>query len=203
MKRDATETKELILNTAITLFSKNGFDGFRMDVLAKEAKVNKATIYYHFKDKKALYEGIIISVAEIILQLLNDNLKDKISNKEKFVLFIDTVLYFIETHREVAKIMMSELSFEWKNISLEVRATFMPIMKTLIVILKKGEENGDFKKINPILLHSVLIGGFNYYLLVKNIFLSSFDDEAMGIDLELSDGKDEMRELIFGYVLKE
>jgi len=203
MKRDAIQTKELILNTAITLFAKAGFDGFRMDVLAKEAKVNKATIYYHFKDKKALYESIILSVPEVVLGLLDEKLKNKVSSKEKFIIFVDTVLYFVQVHRDIAKIMMSELSFEWKNISSQVRAKFLPIIKILIRILKAGEIDGQLKKVNPVLLHSMIIGGFNYYLLVKNIFISTVESNNIQFDFELSDGKEEIREMIFGYVLKE
>jgi len=203
MKRDAIQTKELILNTAITLFAKAGFDGFRMDVLAKEAKVNKATIYYHFKDKKALYESIILSVPEVVLGLLDEKLKNKVSSKEKFIIFVDTVLYFVQVHRDIAKIMMSELSFEWKNISSQVRAKFLPIIKILIRILKAGEIDGELKKVNPVLLHSMIIGGFNYYLLVKNIFISTVESNNIQFDFELSDGKEEIREMIFGYVLKE
>lgn len=203
MKRDATRTKDLILNTSITLFAQNGFDGFRMDILAKKAKVNKATIYYHFKDKKALYEGIIISVSKIILKLLDDNLIDKVSNKDKFIAFVDTILYFVQGHREIAKIMMTELSFEWKNISSQVKVKFTPIIKILIKVLNDGEKNGDFKKVNPILLHSMIIGGFNYYLLIKNIFASTVENNDINIGFELSDGKDEIKEMIFGYVLKD
>jgi len=203
MKRDAIQTKELILNTAIILFAKAGFDGFRMDVLAKEAKVNKATIYYHFKDKKALYESIILSVPEVVLGLLDEKLKNKVSSKEKFIIFVDTVLYFVQVHRDIAKIMMSELSFEWKNISSQVRAKFLPIIKILIRILKAGEIDGELKKVNPVLLHSMIIGGFNYYLLVKNIFISTVESNNIQFDFELSDGKEEIREMIFGYVLKE
>ena len=45
------QTKQKILNVAGELFAENGFDGTSVDSIANAAGVNKALIYYHFKDK--------------------------------------------------------------------------------------------------------------------------------------------------------
>jgi len=57
--------KELILKVAEEEFCKYGFDAVSMNDLVKKLNINKATIYYHFKDKKSLYQTII----KIILKL--------------------------------------------------------------------------------------------------------------------------------------
>ena len=44
-KSDKTIT--LILDAATRIFAQYGFDGARMDAIAKAAGINKATIYYH------------------------------------------------------------------------------------------------------------------------------------------------------------
>ena len=53
------ETKRRILDAAATVFSNVGFAGARVDEIAKQARVNKATIYYHIGDKKALYREML------------------------------------------------------------------------------------------------------------------------------------------------
>lgn len=53
------DTANKILESALEEFSQYGFEGARIDRIAKRASANKAMIYYHFKSKEKLYETII------------------------------------------------------------------------------------------------------------------------------------------------
>lgn len=57
-KRDA------ILDAAKALFASHGFDGTRMDAIAKAAEVSKLTVYSHFGDKDALFKAAVESKCE-------------------------------------------------------------------------------------------------------------------------------------------
>jgi len=59
-------TKEVILNSAIELFLSNGFQNISLDDVAKKCNVTKATIYYYFESKAALFtEALIQMMARI------------------------------------------------------------------------------------------------------------------------------------------
>ena len=47
--------KEQIIRTAIKKFSKKGFSNTSMDEIAKESKVSKGLLFYHFNNKEELY----------------------------------------------------------------------------------------------------------------------------------------------------
>lgn len=47
--------RQTILSTARTLFVQRGFAGLSMRELAEAVGVTKAALYYHFRDKEALY----------------------------------------------------------------------------------------------------------------------------------------------------
>ena len=47
--------KEKIVRTAIKKFSKKGFSNTSMDEIAKESKVSKGLLFYHFNNKEELY----------------------------------------------------------------------------------------------------------------------------------------------------
>ncbi|MFC1725870.1 TetR/AcrR family transcriptional regulator [candidate division KSB1 bacterium] len=64
VKTDGKKTKEKILRVAEELFSKKGFDGTSVDRIAKTARVNKALIYYHFKDKNDIITSLFKSMVE-------------------------------------------------------------------------------------------------------------------------------------------
>ncbi|MGH1543798.1 MAG: TetR/AcrR family transcriptional regulator [Arenicella sp.] len=46
--------RQELIDTAITLFSKNGFHATGIDLIAKEANVSKKTMYNHFRSKEEL-----------------------------------------------------------------------------------------------------------------------------------------------------
>lgn len=193
-------TKDHILQSAVKLFAKEGYDGLKMDTLASFAKVNKATIYYYFKNKQTLYETIIENIARSYYQNMQKHLFDKNDPEEKVDALIDAALIFIETHRDIAKIMMIELSCEWKNIDEKVKENFIPIISTIKTILQEGENKGVLNRINPLLLQGLLMGGFNYYLLMKSIFKGF--ESASKLDIELSDGKHEIKQMILKSLIK-
>jgi AcrR family transcriptional regulator len=65
--------KEKILSRAFKLFAKKGFAATRMEDIAKHSRINKATIYYYFRSKKALYEEVIynevLSIAPKVVEI--------------------------------------------------------------------------------------------------------------------------------------
>ena len=60
-------TKAKILEAAEHLFSEKGFDATSIDIISKAVGINKATIYYHFKDKN----DILVSLFQAIIDELN------------------------------------------------------------------------------------------------------------------------------------
>jgi len=57
--RDATATKERILEAAFSEFSARGFAGSRVDDIADKAQCNKALLYQYFGDKEALFRSVL------------------------------------------------------------------------------------------------------------------------------------------------
>lgn len=56
------KTKAKILRSAEALFARKGIDATSVDAIAKAAGVNKALIYYHFKNKQDLVAALIAGV---------------------------------------------------------------------------------------------------------------------------------------------
>jgi AcrR family transcriptional regulator len=57
--RDGAATRERILKSAFTEFSKRGFAGARVDEIANRAGCNKALLYQHYGDKEALFHCVL------------------------------------------------------------------------------------------------------------------------------------------------
>jgi TetR/AcrR family transcriptional regulator len=59
----ADQTRHRILEAAIREFSEHGLAGARTGAIADAARVNKALLYYYFRDKEALYAAALEEVA--------------------------------------------------------------------------------------------------------------------------------------------
>lgn len=57
-------TRERILNVAEKLFSEVGYDAASIGSISKLAGINKATIYYHFKDKQSILHSLFSNMIE-------------------------------------------------------------------------------------------------------------------------------------------
>src|SRR5258708_28635908 len=53
------ESRAAILRAAAHEFAEHGIAGARTDAIASEARVNKALLYYYFKDKEKLYGAVL------------------------------------------------------------------------------------------------------------------------------------------------
>jgi AcrR family transcriptional regulator len=56
-KRD--ESIRQILDAAMEVFAEAGYEGARVDEIARRAGINKAMVYYRIGDKKTLYQEVI------------------------------------------------------------------------------------------------------------------------------------------------
>ena len=82
------ELRERILQSAVTIFSKYGFDKARMEDISLEAGISKGTLYLYFKSKDELFfaicENNIKKLKEQLDFLLAQKKEDLIYNVEKF-----------------------------------------------------------------------------------------------------------------------
>ena len=62
------ETKDQIIETALELFSQNGFLGTSMSDIASQLKITKGALYKHYESKQQILEQIIERMAKLDLE---------------------------------------------------------------------------------------------------------------------------------------
>ena len=81
-------SKEKIIKIATQEFATYGYDGVSMNTLASKLEVNKATIYYHFKHKKSLYQDVLKSIIKINTKEVKGFVKENLFQFDAKKLFI-------------------------------------------------------------------------------------------------------------------
>ena len=61
-KNTTQNTKEYIINTARSFFSKHDYVNVSMSDIARELNITKAALYYHFTSKAEIYKKVLAQV---------------------------------------------------------------------------------------------------------------------------------------------
>ncbi|MBN1524149.1 MAG: TetR/AcrR family transcriptional regulator [Spirochaetales bacterium] len=110
-EKNSEESKQRILDTAKKIFAEKGYTGARIDHIAKEAKVNKALIYYYFKSKEAILDELFSTFFKestaMLLNFVNRGgfAENPEENKRKFE---EEYLGYLAANRDVLKIIFME-----------------------------------------------------------------------------------------------
>ncbi|MBI2059253.1 MAG: TetR/AcrR family transcriptional regulator [Nitrospirae bacterium] len=95
-------TRERILSAAADVFSEVGLEGSRIDVIARNADVNKAMIYYHFGSKEGLYIAVLES---LILRIASETEKALSNITEPMTLALEIFDRNFELYKSSEKVM--------------------------------------------------------------------------------------------------
>jgi len=194
MKED---TKEKILTTAYTLFSLKGFESCSMNDIAKEANVNKASIYYHFPSKEGVYEEVIKGILEGFYQRVFIAVTKEQTPQDKLYAFIYAFGENFKNNQHMAPLMLRELASNGENLSADVKAILARNMTLLQSILDLGKEQGIFKEHPLFVIYLMIVGTMNMYTstskLRKNMRIKN---EINGLDLSAKEVANEIMQLL-------
>ena len=160
------DKREIILESAIKLFSTKGFEGTSVREIATEADVNVAMINYYFVSKEKLFESVVESKASflkvVFTELINNN---SLSPIEKIDIIIDQTIERKFCNRDFHHLLHSELSLEHRP---QMRDAISDILlKNMIpvkAIIQRGIDDGIFQKVDVELTLTTLIGTIHYLL---------------------------------------
>ncbi|MQY80406.1 MAG: TetR family transcriptional regulator [Bacteroidetes bacterium] len=82
------DTKERIINVAAKIFSKFGFQKTTVDEIARAAHKAKGSVYYYFKSKEELFQGVVEKEFHTLRNELIKAISNGINAKEKLMNYI-------------------------------------------------------------------------------------------------------------------
>lgn len=90
MKTEKIERKVTILKVAQELFSKFGLEKTTMDEIAKMARMGKASIYYYFKSKEAIFKEVVVKEGKVIQDKIRIAINNENTPQEKVAAYFIT-----------------------------------------------------------------------------------------------------------------
>ncbi|NNK38265.1 MAG: TetR/AcrR family transcriptional regulator [Xanthomonadales bacterium] len=182
-----------ILDAAIRLFSKEGFDRVSMRLIAEEAGVSKANIYHHFESKEALYIAILHASADRLSGLIENLAEGRGAFDERLRVFARAHLEnLFDNATSVRLILRESFSGDEEKSRVMVEQFVGGIIRRLIDIFRRGQQVGLLRReLDPGLCAMLLLGSdlmyFQFYAMMKYLPEADFALDHAEFSREMMD----------------
>lgn len=140
-------TRARILRAAVRHFSQYGLAGARTGAIAEAAGVNKALLYYYFKNKSGLYDAALEDAAKHVMESASAALQGGKTAGESFLRFALNHFDRMATQHEFQSLMQQEMvriqRGENKGIPLLARSVFRPLLENARDVICEGIRSGE------------------------------------------------------------
>ncbi len=148
--------ESVILSAAAEEFAEMGFNGARVDSIAKRANVNKAMLYYRVGDKKELYRRVVLNGQKSIQTAIMNALSTSNTAPDAIVAILKGITENVAENRLIPSIILREISGSGKTLPEEALKGISKFMGTIKSVVKMGIEEGTFRDIDSITLQFII-----------------------------------------------
>ncbi|MBK8136944.1 MAG: TetR family transcriptional regulator [Chloroflexi bacterium] len=149
-KDEANITRQALLDAALTVFSRMGYNATRLEAVAAEAGVTRGAIYHHFGGKAELYTALMNEVSAEINPLIDQALCEDTGALEKLRrLFVLPLEYAASNtrYREASELMffrteaLPELEAGWN-----AKISGINLLVGLVAeVIQRGQADGEIR----------------------------------------------------------
>lgn len=194
--KKSEQTRERILEAATRILNKRGFKDARTAELAQEAGLSEGALFRYFPSKSKLIEAVVRHyIAELHGEL--DNVMkttDGHTEEEALKMIIDFHFGFFSWKESFIHNILGIASPDSIDIPHKVlfQEGLQPYVAKIAGLLVQGMENGQFRKGDPDLLATSLLGLMQIVIIRKL---------TIGADYSFNDAKEEVKRIFFTGIL--
>ena len=148
------ETRASILQAATGEFAQEGVAGARTDAIARAARVNKALLYYYFKDKEALYGAVVDHVFSGLAERVLAALSSDLPPRQKYLAYVGAHFDYIASNPVLPRLAQREWMSAGRNASPHLRRIVQRYLRPIFIIvgevLRAGIAANEFRPVDPI-----------------------------------------------------
>lgn len=163
------QSRDRILNAAIREFSEHGLAGARTSAIAAAARVNKALLYYYFRDKEGLYAAALEEVAGKVAGEALSVLDLQCSAGERVLRTALQHFDRILSQNRFQALMQQEMirfrSGQSNALRIIAQKAFAPTWDRTLQTVEEGIRSGELCDVDPLQMLYGAIGANVFYFL--------------------------------------
>ena len=156
-KSPSPDTRTRILAAAAAEFGVHGFAATTVDRIARRARVNKAMIYYHFPNKRALYTCILRDVFAPITERVRAAMSEDAPPARKLDRLIDALVRSIDASAHFLPIFLREIADGGAHLGPEELGLIAGMFAIVRGVIGEGTQQNLFQPVHPALAHFTII----------------------------------------------
>ena len=199
------KTKEQIVKTALKLFLQEGFYNVSMSRIANEIGISKPAIYYHFKNKDAMVEGVLDHFTKKMSEWSIEYFED-VQNGEQF---LQKMFSAIPIYKNIELVLLDDVNEIFPNSYNDLLMTlskYKPQFRNRIA----QDIRGAREKIENSILNSQIGNSINeqidrqklalliHCVLEGSAFIAEIDEE-----LDIRKASEDLFQVIWSLIKKE
>jgi AcrR family transcriptional regulator len=153
VKSKSEVKRAAILKAALEVVTEKGYSATRVDDVAHRAGVAKGTVYLYFKDKPAIYIGLVGSVLEQALAATAAVAARPVSCCLKLEELFETMVSEVTSNPGMLALLSIENMHQdntvMKRFKKQVLPRMMKMEGAIADIIKQGIESGEFRPVDP------------------------------------------------------
>ena len=168
MVTENTDTaRARILEAATAEFAARGYDGGRIEAIAKRAGVNKALLYYYFPSKSELYRRLVLEhlgAAAAVLEQAAAGDDPPAQVLERMILSLFEVL---SARPQISDFVMREVLNAWGHLEDADFAVVQNVTRPVASTVERGIEQGAFRPVAPLFVHLLVMASLNFFMISR------------------------------------
>jgi AcrR family transcriptional regulator len=156
-------SREKLLAAAIPVFAHGGFDGARVDAIARRARVNKAMIYYHFRTKRGLYQAVLLRLLSGVRSEMERIARDEADPRRRLVALYSRLARNFAAEPALPHVMLREVLAGGRHLRGEAERLLAALLDFVREALEAGAARGLMRPANALLVHLSLVGPIALY----------------------------------------
>jgi len=129
--------------------------------------VNKALLYYYFKDKEALYGAVLDQVFGGLIAHVGEVFSRDLPPREKILAYAGAHFDYVASHSLYPRIVQGEMMGAGrgraKHLERIVKKYFRPLFGRVSEVIKTGQAIGDFRPVDPLQFVPSMIAVIVFY----------------------------------------
>jgi len=200
-RHPSSVTLDRILIAARDAFAAHGFDGARLDSIAKAAGVTKQLVYHYFKSKDELYSVVLDRVSDEVLSMLDSPDYDSLSPVDAVRCLIERIIQAYIERPYIGGMTVDQDLHKGEHISR--RSKYMPTVRSFVAarvapMLERGAAQGVFRQgVDARLFY------WSIFALASAVFTQNWAmTQSVGIDFVSTEGIDLWRVHVTNFALQ-
>jgi AcrR family transcriptional regulator len=145
MATAAADKRRIILDAAVRVFARQGFNGCRVSDIADEAGVAYGLVYHYFRSKDEVLDTLFLERWNVLLEAIRETDGQEITPREKLYAIASFIVDSYRHDPELMKVIIVEVTRAANTFGQTHLAKIREAYELIADIVAKAQEEGAFK----------------------------------------------------------